>query len=366
MHRRINLGRASSGISSFQWHQSARLVYLTGGTVRRPRMITYTAARYQQSVRATAEVLLCHGVGPFHRVAVCHPFDPWAIGGVFRDAALLCGAGVLPLGLNVLAESLWASLLRHDPTVICGSASVLLRLGNRLSAHGPLRSRPRLIFHAGEPLPASLRQECAEMWRAKVINVYGNAEFDTLACEGIIREGLILSPHLQYALFNSARRKPSSLVAGQTGELLIRSTVLARWFRTKDSVRVLRSSARDDGLWPGSLVIEHLGRLDNSIQLPDGTVVHANSIHALQRRLPIVALQVHSYRRTKHPRLRILVIPSNGTQLRPQIVRRALLQECFELSDAVRHDVVGLSVKIAKLHEVARTDRGKVRIFVEH
>ena len=329
-------------------------------------MVAYSAVRYQQSVRVTAEVLSCHGVGPFHRVAVCQPFDPWAIGGVFRDAALLCGADVLPLGLNVLGESLWASLLEHDPTVICGSASVLIRLGKGLSTHGSLPSRQRLIFHAGEPLPSPLRLECAEIWQAKVVNVYGNAEFDTLGSDGVIRQGLILAPHLAYALFNRARRKPSPLTPGHTGELLIRPRGLASWFRTKDNVRVLRSSTTADRLWPGSFVIEHLGRLDNSIQLPDGTIVHGKSIHALQRRLPIVALQVHSYKSVKHPSLRILVIPSNGTQLRPQIVRRALLQECFELSDAVKHDVVSLTVKIATLHEMDRTDRGKVRTFVEH
>jgi phenylacetate-coenzyme A ligase PaaK-like adenylate-forming protein len=329
-------------------------------------VIEYSAVRYQQSVKITAEVLLCHGVRPSHRVAICQPFDPWAIGGVFRDAALFCGATVLPIGLNVLSESLWPTFVEHDPTVICGSASVLIRLGKSLSTRTPLPAKKRIVFHAGEPLPLSLRQECAQMWRAKVVNVYGNAEFDTLACDGAADTGLILAPHLAYALRNPDRKKVLPLVAGQAGELLIRPKGVAKWFRTNDNVRVLRNSARSDGLWPGSMMIEHLGRLDSSIQLADGTVIHAKNIHALQRSLPLVALQVQSFRSARHPRLRVLAAPLNGTRLRPQIVRRALLQECFELSDSVKHGVVSLSVKLVQLREMDRTERGKVRIFVEH
>jgi phenylacetate-coenzyme A ligase PaaK-like adenylate-forming protein len=331
-------------------------------------MVPYDVERYRQSVRVTAQILRAHGVTATQRVAVCHPFDPWSIGGVFRDAALLCGACVLPLGLNVLSESLWSTFVEHDAAVICGSASVLLRLGEGLSKQGTLsQSHKRLIFHAGEPLPPSLRKKCAALWRAKIVDVYGSAEFDTIACEGTKCSALILAPHYRYALSTSTVRVPRRLAKGRVGELLIRSMALGHWIGTKDRVRALRLSTTCDGLWAGSWIIEHLGRLDNSIQLPDGSLVHSESVDSLARTLPIAAIQVHYYRNHKRPCLQLLVVPlQGGLILHPQLVRRALLQECFELCDAVKHEVVKVRVKVVQFWELAQTDRGKVQTFVEH
>src|SRR4051812_18362813 len=133
MHRRVDRSRARSRISAHRDELRGTLVYLTGGTTGRPRRVVYDGKRYGESVGVTAEILAAHGVGEDSRVVVCQPFDPWAIGGVFRDAALACGACVLPLGLSASCRSLTDALLEFDANVLCGSASLLLRIARSAS-----------------------------------------------------------------------------------------------------------------------------------------------------------------------------------------------------------------------------------------
>jgi phenylacetate-coenzyme A ligase PaaK-like adenylate-forming protein len=319
-------------------------------------------------VEVTRQILKAHGVCKAKRVVVCHPFDPWAIGGVFRDAALACGAKVLPLGLSSLDQSLREVLVAFDPIVLCGSASLLIRLGQSLR-HDGLRvtNHQRVVFHAGEPLTLSARVACRDLWNSKVINVYGSAEFDSIASEGRTRQGLILSPHLKSALSFGVRCKPLPLKPGLEGELLLRLTGQTNWRRTRDRVRVLDRSREEDGLWLNSWRFEHLGRTDTSLQLPDGSLVRESSILALAQRLPIGQVQVHSFRTHTSAKLRVLVTSDGApTVLNGNMVRRAILHESFELGDAVKHGVAKLSVSIVDNSKLERTRRGKVVTFVEH
>lgn len=329
----------------------------------------YSRQRYGESVQVTQEILSAHGVQPGMALVVCFPFDPWAIGGVFRDAALACGARVLPLGLSTGEPSMGAMLASFDPDVFCGSASLLVRWHAELKQ--PQTGQPtrqRLVFHAGESLRPLVRQACATAWNAKVINVYGMAEFDSVGSEGPREPGLILSPHLHYALTLPGQGEYQSLSEGEEGELLIRTQEMPEWYHTRDLVRVLGRVSADEVLWPGSWRIQHLSRTDNAMKLPDGSLVSAEQLEEVARELPgIEYLQLQLVRSPdSSASLRLLATPCQGVAP-PSIteLQDTLLHGCLELADAVMHRAVLLEVRLVDASQLERTQRGKVRSFVE-
>jgi len=303
-------------------------------------------------------------------LVVCFPFDPWAIGGIFRDAALACGARVLPLGLSAGEPALGPLLVSFDPDVLCGPASLLVHWQAKLQKVSLTRqlTHRRLVFHAGEPLRPLVREACATTWNAKVVNVYGMAEFDSVGSEGQRGSGLILSPHLRYALARPGKARYQPLREGAEGELLIRVRNTSDWYYTRDLVRVIVRASVDDGLWPGSWRVEHLSRTDNAMKLPDGSLVSAEQLEAVARELPgIEYIQLQLVQSaSSSARLRLLATPCQGV-LPPASValQEALLSRCLELADAVKHRAVSLEVCLVDTSELERTQRGKVRSFVE-
>ncbi len=310
-----------------------------------------------------------HGVGLRSRVAVCQPFDPWAIGGVFRDAALWCGATVLPLGLNITDPSLWATLSHFDPTHLCGTASVLTRLSlNLRGAKLRMGQRERTIFHAGEPLTRAMRELCSSHWKSRTVNVYGSAEFDSIASEGLLEQGLILSPHLTFGLRMAGRRQTENLSPGDSGELLIKATRGSRWYATSDRIKVLGKADRSEPLWPGSWRVEHMGRTDSSFPLPDGSLVYGRQLQSIASEVAgVESLQLSlGDRASAAPVLEVRAAGVPGAErISVAKLKQHLLKECFEVADAVKHGVVRLRVRVVDISSLEHTARGKVRAFVE-
>ena len=268
------------------WGTGAALISLTGGTTAAPRMVHYDVQRWRRSVSIKCEIFRAHGVGPGSRVVVCHPSDPWAIGGVHRDAALACGASVLPLGLNAGSSGLQRLLVEFRPTVLCGTASLLSRWKSELDARQlifPLASR-RVVFHAGEPLRDEDRRRCAAAWRATVVNVYGLAEFDAVASETPDGQQLALAPAFDFGIRIGQDVRVAAL--GQSGELFVRErAAAASWVSTRDRVHISGTIPHTSRLWPGSLAITLLGRLDGAVPLPDGSVITHEQVESADRML---------------------------------------------------------------------------------
>jgi phenylacetate-coenzyme A ligase PaaK-like adenylate-forming protein len=340
---------------------------VTGGTTGTPRQVCYTRERYAESVRVSREILRGHGVGRRSAVLVCFPSDPWAIGGVFRDAALACGARVLSLGLSAGDGGFAELVADFRPTVLCGSADLLAYWGETvLAAALPPRERPAVVFHAGEPLRATARARCAAAWRARVIDVYGMAEFDSVASEGPLGAGLVLSPHLYYAL--SVARDIAPLDAGLEGELLIRRSDMEPWHPTRDVVRVLGRNGPGERLWPGSWIIEHRHRADAALKLPDGSTVSTGPIRALALRFPeIEQWQLQVRRAPAGPAaLRLLAVPTAGVAAPDrEELAASFLTLCAEVADAVKHRAVTFEATLVEGAALARTTRGKVKHLVE-
>jgi phenylacetate-coenzyme A ligase PaaK-like adenylate-forming protein len=317
----------------------------------------------------TQQILKAYDVKVGTSVVVCHPFDPWAIGGIFRDAALACGANVLPLGLSAGDPSLWSALVNFEPMVLCGSASLLIQWyasGKKSGVIPP--ERQRIIFHAAEPLLSSVRKTCSKVWNSRVVNVYGMAEFDSIASEGLCGPGLILSPHLEFALSTSKDKHPISLVEGAEGVLLIRIRGESDWYYTQDMVKVLDTAPANEILWSGSWRIEHLSRTDNTLQLPDGSLVYAEQLQAIAQEVSgIDHIQMQLIRRIPNlPVVKLMVSQCKEKILSADQVKNIVLNKCFELADAVKHQVVLLEISVVPDSELIRTERGKIKLFLEY
>ena len=330
----------------------------------------YSKGRYSESVEVTRQILLAHGIRPGMRVIVCYPFDPWAIGGIFRDAALACGTQVLPLGLNVGESSLASMILDFNPQVLCGSAGLLVQWHGQLGISRELsRATARIVFHAGEPIRSSVRETCANLWNARIVNVYGMAEFDSIGSESTAESGLTLSPHLKYALRVPLCEAPQRLVENAEGELLIKKEGARQWHRTRDIVRVLDKSPKSDLLWPGCWRIRHISRTDDSLKLPDGSLISAeqvvSAVHACSG-VEHVQLQLVHDSRGGATELRIMAsVSDKAVAPTPAEFKRIVLSKCLELADAVKYRAVVIKVSFVSSSKLVRTRRGKVKMFVE-
>jgi phenylacetate-coenzyme A ligase PaaK-like adenylate-forming protein len=228
--------------------------------------------------------------------------------------------------------------------------------------------RRPLVFHAGELLVASNREFVEAGLGGKVVNVYGMAEFDSIACDGVLDPGLVLSPHLHYAIRDHERGKVSPLTQDKEGELMIRESRRSKWVCTRDSVRVLGRSRPSEIPWGNSWRILHLGRCDGTLVLPDGSKVTEGQILAVERLLPLVEhlqLQLVARANGRHEIL-VLVSADEGSEcIDLKNVRKALCAQCFELADSLKHGVVSLRLRVATPTSVRASARGKRLRFVD-
>jgi phenylacetate-coenzyme A ligase PaaK-like adenylate-forming protein len=328
--------------------------------------VSYDRRRYQASVDVTAEVLSAHGVNSESRVWVAHPFDPWAIGPIFRDAALVLGAWVVPTGLVGGEPSVLSLVLQQAPDVVCAPAGLLVRWlrGAKLPASVSSGGQgDRIVFHAGEPLLPPVARECAKLWKGRLVNIYGLAEFDTVAAESNTCDGsLRLTPRFDYRL-RLANGRAVGLRPGGEGTLLIRRGRSGTWHDTRDLVRIACGPSRTSALWPETHSLQLLGRSDLTLKLPDGSSISEEQVLAAARGLrQVTQLQVR-YARD----LAAVTVVFESARYTPALVKTVksqLLERCVELADSVKHGVVSLKVR-RRATVGDRTSRGKLVTLLE-
>jgi len=269
------------------------LTFITGGTSRAARLVEYDDARWARSVRCKSAILAAHGVGVGSRVAVCHPFAPWAIGQVHVDGALACGADVFPFGLNVSNQEVQDLLFDVRPTHLCGGARNLLRLAADMQRHQRLPALPPegALFVAGEALSLATRLQCEEVWNVPVVNVYGMAEFDALGAELPGRHGLWLLDEFEFAVcVGDEQLEPA---AGLIGTLAVRGRGDVVWHQSGDIVEVLPATNPPDGF---SCAVAIVGRHDLVVNFADGSAISEVQVQQLLQKVPeLAALQVQVF-----------------------------------------------------------------------
>lgn len=333
-------------------------IYLTGGTTAGPRQVQYDRRRWRRSVAIKAEMMRAHGVGPNSRIAVCHPFDPWSIGGIHRDAALACGAHVLPLGLSAGTPAMLSVLAGFGPDFICGTSSlVALWLQDVAMPRGPIT-----LLHAGEPLRPDDREACERRLGRPIVNIYGLAELDAVGCELESGSGFLLTPDFTYRLIDRDG-VPVSLDQGASGALQVRESRCADWVSTNDHVVVLGFAPPQSRLWPGAATVAHVHRLDHAVDLPDGSAISAAQVRAAEGALAgdgVAALQVQVSRPSgRRAEVALVAVRRDGHEPRAELVRSRMLAVACDLADAEASGAVSIIVRVTDGEKVLRTQRGK-------
>jgi phenylacetate-coenzyme A ligase PaaK-like adenylate-forming protein len=347
------------------------LIYLTGGTTGRPRLIRYDRSRWNQVVHAKMRILQAYGVGADDRVLICHPFAPWAIGPVHAEAAWLCGAHVFPVGLGFDTPEIMELIREFAPTRIAGGARILIRLHELLLRGGRAPESASTLFVAGSPLTPEVRQEAAACWNAVVVDVYGMAEFDALGAEIDGSNGVLLLPHLDFAL----RGNDGSVAActpGASGELLVRWTLNDEWVATGDSVKIVGQRA-----WPGDTrqvpAVALLGRMQPTLHLSDGSAISEAQVSMVQRRFAAVKYlqlfcETESGRDVLVARV-VLLRDGAAAEDVDSLVEgliRAIREINIDVADAVRSNSIGaVRALICSEGDLFVTTRGKMPLVVQ-
>jgi phenylacetate-coenzyme A ligase PaaK-like adenylate-forming protein len=343
--------------------------YVTGGTTRSPRIIQYSNKRWQRSIAIKARLLASHGVGPGSRVAVCHPFAPWAIGQVFTEASFGCGADVFPLGLEPSRKPFQDLLYEFNPTHICGSARNLVRWANDLKQRGKSfdRTTARTAFIAGEPVSAEIREACATDWNAAVVNIYGLAEFDMIGAEIPGTTGFELVSEYEYCLYHNIDDRFSALQVDALGELSVRERGDISWHKTGDIVRVVRATATPltDQVWS----VEILRRVSDGLFFADGSLLTVEHLDAVLSMCPFVKqLQIQVRRQnTAGDSISVLFVPVDGaTGDLTSLVRSSFLECNIDVADSFYRGVI-LEIEARPTDEASLhvTPRGKMPSIVE-
>lgn len=308
------------------------LFFITGGTTGAPKLVAYADGRFQDVVQTKRRMLAHCGVDAASRVLVLHPMSPWAIGVVFSEAALGCGAQVLPAGIALQASTLLGLCEAFRPTVVCAGGRNLLRLLKEIPAGsrvGPFEDT-RLVLTAGEQLDDRVRSTLQEQLHCDIRDVYGCAELDALAVEQKDGRGHWLVPDLEYML--EVEGRPLALTRGLIGILLGRHHHGGSWHRTGDIVEVL---ADDDSASPwGTPLIAIRGREGMRVKFGEGSAIGQLQLDQVREKLSLRALQLVVRRSPAADRVEIIYCAAGKAAIPPEAIVNALLAQCTDFADA--------------------------------
>jgi phenylacetate-CoA ligase len=161
----------------------------------------------------------------------------------FQAALEKAGVTIVPGGGQSTDDRV-RNVFEWGATVVCGTPTYLLRLGERAREMGLdlARSAVRVVVAAGEPganVPAT-KKALGELWGAEVFDDIGSSEISNFGFECVAHEGT----HVIESMFYAECLDPETLEPaepGQPGELVLsnlctESMPLLRW-RMRDLVR---------------------------------------------------------------------------------------------------------------------------------
>ncbi len=220
-------------------------IHSTSGTTGEPVIIPYTARDVATFAVMMARALRMAGVDETDRVLITPGYGLWTAGVGFQAGVEAIGACAIPTG-PVPIETQMAFVERMEPTVVVGTASFALLLGETLRGRG---RKPRLkaAVLGAEQWGEKRRAAIEGLLGARAFDIYGMTETygPGLAIDCDLHEGL----HYWDDLFYFEVIDPATgevLPEGTTGELVV--TTLA-----KEGLPLIRYRTRDlTSLLPGA------------------------------------------------------------------------------------------------------------------
>ena len=340
------------------------LIAVTGGTSGVSRRVEYSYLQWRESVAVTSQALAENGVGSKTKAVVAFPGSPWAIGPVFAEAALNCGATVLPAGQWATNSAFFQILQEFQPNCFMGSSNMLSSLSIRSELDTRLNwiKSIQICFSAGELLLPGTRETLKNSYGVQVVDIYGMAEFDTVAAEMPETLGLVLAPCFHYSLFVNDEYQPLAHCA--KGRLAIRRNSEQEWHLTPDLVEVLPIVNRRQQ-WFGSYCIQVLDRCDESCSLFDGTKLSGEHVNRLVSFFPNLTHAQILISATSSCHVAEMMWAGQSDGPSPLEIESALGLISVDLADSIRHGFLRVTSSTRTSPEMLkRTARGKIpRIF---
>lgn len=179
-----------------------RRIHFSSGTTAKPTPQFWTQPDLDRWADLYARYAWSQGVRPGD-IFQCLFGYTWFVGGLGATAGLQkLGATCIPTG-NQDTERQIATLMDFGSTVLFGTPSFIVHLGNEMLRRGldPRNSKVRVIAVGGEPgasVPAT-RRRIETIWGAKCFDAYGCLEFQPIAAECSAQDGLHLMEDFVYA-----------------------------------------------------------------------------------------------------------------------------------------------------------------------
>ncbi len=339
-------------------------VFVTGGTTGQPKLVHRSEHQWQMAIAAKSEMFSDYGVGTNDKVAVFHPGPPWAIGQVFFEGALRVGATSMLLGLPGMRQEMRGLIEEFDPTVVCCTARVALRLS--IEFESVQKSyQPRLVFAGGETLSKGTAHTLKQRFGADVVDVYGMAEFEMVGYQPVGLAGVFkLVRGLEYRVLNSVTGKTESLAPGKKGELALRRDNEECWHKTGDLIQVIEHSSSGN---EENQFVSMIGRKSEVGSLCEGSQISAVQLKAVAEACKVSFVQAAIAHGADGDRVKLLVLcDDQGPKVEPQAVVEKLLSVNVDLADAYRDGAVrAVTAELVDESKLVRTLRGKLRHVVE-
>jgi phenylacetate-CoA ligase len=201
--------------------------------------------------------------------------------------------------VNRPREELLGMIERIRPDVLAGSGSVLEAFFRVAAEHGPPRHLPRVVVFAWDAMTVAGRRLIEDTFAIPVLSRYSAMECLKIGFFCELRRGFHLHEDLCHV--RAIRSDGSPAPTGETGELLLsnlfnRGSVLLN-YRIGD-----RGTLSDEPCSCGRsarLLVDLDGRVNEVIQLPDGSIVGAMDVSAVVGRVPgLLRFQVVQRART--------------------------------------------------------------------
>jgi phenylacetate-CoA ligase len=272
------------------------------------------------------------GVGKLDRLFFPFSFGPFLGFWTAFEAATRQGILAVPGG-GLSSEARLRMAADVDATVLLGTPSYLIHLGEKAKEDGTRVPKPRLLIVAGEPggsIPAT-RKRLETLWNARVIDHSGMTEVGPVTVECVENPGGL---HILESRYLAEILDPQTGLASDRGELVL--TNLGRLsgpvlrYRTGDLVE------RDPHPCPcgfGGMRLKGgiLGRLDDMVFIR-GNNFHPQTLESILFGLPGLS----EYRAVIHQpggmaRLEVIVEPESGTDadLLVDAADRAIRERCL-------------------------------------
>ena len=309
-------------------------------------------------IEDTALVASALGVSADSRVLIGQPSFPWSIGQVFADACDRCGASTFCFGLSAAHEAIARQIDDLELTHVTLPPGLLLNWVER----GWPTPEDVNLWIVGEGLSSESQTKLEQTWRPKAIRrVFGCSEFGTLAYQASDNElWLRTNPKFAFRL-----DKPNS--RGE-GRLHVRRTSGDFELDTGDYASIRSGAVEGVGLWRASSQIRLHRRAVASMTLSDGSAISTDVVDALKLEFDLSDIQIVRTVTKLGDELTVNCASAN-TLTDLTAIKVSLFRHVPELDPETKNDatwnLVRVEVKLVGLGEFIKTDRGKIKMFID-